>query len=92
MAGGEHSDGAHGAHPVCHREDAVRLLLKPDEAADILGIGRSTLYELLAAGRIESVQIGRSRRIPMTVLEEYVEQLRAEQRSPVGRHRNLVVH
>lgn len=56
-----------------------RLLLKPDEAADVLGIGRSTLYELLAAGRIESVQIGRSRRIPMAALADYVEQLRAEQ-------------
>ena len=59
---------------------ASRLLLKPEEAAEVLGIGRSTLYELLAAGHIESVQIGRSRRIPMAALDEYVQRLRSDQR------------
>jgi excisionase family DNA binding protein len=57
----------------------ARLLLKPEEAAEVLGIGRSTLYELLAAGQIESVHIGKARRIPVASLEQYVERLRAEQ-------------
>lgn len=66
--------------PVSKHPSASRLLLKSDEAADVLGIGRSTLYELLAAGEIESVQIGRSRRIPFAALQEYVDRLRDDQR------------
>jgi excisionase family DNA binding protein len=66
--------------PAAKHGSASRLLLKPDEAADVLGIGRSTLYELLAAGHIESVQIGRSRRIPFVALQEYVDRLRDDQR------------
>lgn len=34
-----------------------KLLLTPDEAARVLGIGRSKLYELLRAGVVESVRI-----------------------------------
>lgn len=56
-----------------------RLLLRPEEAAQVLGIGRSTVYELLAAGAIESVHIGKARRIPVASLEQYVQRLRAEQ-------------
>lgn len=36
------------------------------------------LYELLAAGKIESVKLDGSRRIPRDALEGYVELLRAE--------------
>ena len=43
----------------------------------MLGIGRSKLYELLAAGEIESVLIGSARRVPMKGLHDYVERLRA---------------
>lgn len=63
-----------------HSDGIPRLLLKPEEAALVLGVGRSVLYELLGTGRIESVQVGRSRRIPWAALEEYVERLRDEQR------------
>jgi predicted DNA-binding transcriptional regulator AlpA len=44
------------APTVKHESPRSRLLLKPDEAADVLGIGRSTLYDLLAVGLIDSVQ------------------------------------
>ena len=53
-----------------------RLLLRVEEAADLLGLGRSKVYELLAAKQLESVSIGRSRRIPTDALERYVERLR----------------
>ena len=49
-----------------------RLLLTVPEAADTLGIGRSVVYELLLAGELTSVKIGRARRIPMRTLEEFV--------------------
>ncbi len=52
------------------------LLYKPEQAAEIIGIGRSKLFELIAAGHIETVQIGRSRRVPREALETYVQRLR----------------
>jgi excisionase family DNA binding protein len=48
------------------------------EAAEALAISRSKLYELLASGAIASIRIDRSRRIPLTALEEYVSRLLAE--------------
>ena len=55
----------------------TRLLLRPEEAAEVLGIGRSKLYELMAAGVIESVRIGSCRRLPVEGLHRYVDRLRA---------------
>lgn len=49
------------------------------EAADALRIGRSKLYELLASGEIESIHIGRSRKIPATALSDYVNRLREKE-------------
>jgi excisionase family DNA binding protein len=53
-----------------------KILLAPGEAAVLLGIGKTKLYELLAAGEIESVLIGRCRRIPRPALDDYVVRLR----------------
>lgn len=52
------------------------LLYRPEYAAELLGIGRSKLFELMATGQLESVKIGRSRRIPRVSLEALVEGLR----------------
>ena len=53
-------------------EGLVRLLYKPAEAAEMLGIGRSKLYELLEADEIASVWIGRSRRVPVEALHAFI--------------------
>lgn len=53
------------------------LLLKAEQTGEILGIGRTKVYELLASGEIESVRIGRNRLIPRKAVEEYVERLTA---------------
>jgi excisionase family DNA binding protein len=52
------------------------MLLSPVEAAKVLGIGRSSLYLLMQSGDLPSVQIGRSRRIPVAALDEFVHRLR----------------
>ena len=57
-----------------------RLLLTVREAASRLGIGRSTAYELIAAGDLETVHIGRACRIPTAALDRFVETLRVSQR------------
>lgn len=45
-----------------------KLLLRPEEAALMLGLSRTTLYALLSRGEIASVRVGRSRRIARTEL------------------------
>ncbi|MGH3338736.1 MAG: helix-turn-helix domain-containing protein, partial [Propionibacteriaceae bacterium] len=40
-----------------------KLLLTAREAADVLSVSRSRLYELLYAEQLDSVMIGRSRRV-----------------------------
>lgn len=62
---------------VPHQHPPTPLLLTVVEAARLLGVGRSTAYELLAAGQLESVHIGRSRRVPVVAVENYVESLRS---------------
>jgi excisionase family DNA binding protein len=52
------------------------LLLTTREAASRLAIGRSTLYELIAAGEVEVVRIGRSVRVPTVALALFVERRR----------------
>jgi excisionase family DNA binding protein len=49
------------------------LLLRPEEAARLLAIGRSKLFELLASGELASVRIGRLRRVPLRAVEEFIE-------------------
>jgi excisionase family DNA binding protein len=51
-----------------------RLLLKPAEAADLIGVGRSKIYALLATGELPSVRVGASVRVPATALRSWVDQ------------------
>jgi excisionase family DNA binding protein len=61
-----------------------RLLYRPGEAAEALGVSRARLYELLARGEIASVKIGASRRVPAVDLEDYVMRLRSQQVANAG--------
>ena len=61
--------------------NAARLLLTVPDAAAVLSISRSKLYELLAAGLVRSVRIDGSRRIPFQALEAYVASLIAQEAS-----------
>jgi excisionase family DNA binding protein len=54
----------------------AKLLLTVEEAADRLGIGRTLTYALVKTGEIESVQIGRLRRIPLGALDAFLARLR----------------
>jgi excisionase family DNA binding protein len=53
-----------------------RLLLTVSEAAQQLGIGRSLLCELLAEGQVESIHVGRLRRIPTDALADFIDRQR----------------
>jgi excisionase family DNA binding protein len=62
-----------------------KMLLRPAEAAEVLGIGRTKLFELLAAGSSESVRIGNGRRIPRAAIEAFHADLRADRPGPWSR-------
>jgi excisionase family DNA binding protein len=55
-----------------------KLLLTPEEVGEVLGIGRTKVYELMRLGLIESVKIDGCRRIPTVAVHDYVERLRRE--------------
>lgn len=51
-----------------------KILLRPVEAAEAIGVGRSKVYELIASGELPSVKIGGSVRVPVAGLRAWVEQ------------------
>ena len=53
------------------------VLLTVEEAARRLNIGRTTMYALVSAGTVESVTIGRLRRVPSECLDNFVTALRS---------------
>jgi excisionase family DNA binding protein len=50
------------------------LLLRAGEVAKLLGLGRSTVFAMLAAGELPVVRIGRSVRVPRAALERWVDE------------------
>jgi excisionase family DNA binding protein len=55
-----------------------RLLLKPAEVSELTGLGKSKTYELIAAGVIPSVRIGRSVRVPAEQLQRWISSLQTQ--------------
>lgn len=47
--------------------------MRPDELADVLQIGRNSVYELLHSGKIKSFRIGHQIRISKAALLQFVE-------------------
>jgi excisionase family DNA binding protein len=54
----------------------VRLLLRPSEAAEIIGLSKSKIYQLIATGAVPSLRLEGTRmiRIPLAALERLAEQ------------------
>jgi excisionase family DNA binding protein len=56
------------------------ILFTPEQAArEVLRVGRTTVYELMASGQLRSITIGRLRRIPASALDEYIQRQLAAQ-------------
>lgn len=56
----------------------TKELLTPREAAEVMSVSRSRVYELVASGRLRSVRIGRSRRVPAQAITDFIAGLEAE--------------
>ncbi len=59
-----------------------KLLLRVTEAAQVLGMGRSKVYEMAKAGEIPAIYIGRAVRVPADALRQWVEQQNKDQAAP----------
>lgn len=56
------------------RPTAADRLYDVDAAAAALGIARSKLYDLITAGELRSVKVGRRRLIPAQAVAEFIRQ------------------
>lgn len=59
--------------------DPGRVSYSVEEAADLIGIGRTVMFQLVIAGEIDSFKIGRRRLIPWDAIDSYIARLRAQQ-------------
>jgi excisionase family DNA binding protein len=61
------------------------LLYSIEQAAALLGIGRTFMYQLVTTGEIDSVKVGKRRKVPRDAVTAYIDRLRAEQASCTAR-------
>ena len=75
-----HPGEAEGSASRSSQLDQLRLplVLTVEEAADRLGVGRTVMYALVSSGAVESVRIGRLRRIPADALVTFLDGLRRD--------------
>lgn len=55
--------------------DGGQLLYRVSEAAQALRVSRTTMFQLIKRGDLDSVLVGKSRRIPREALDEYIASL-----------------
>lgn len=65
--------------PEPPRTPSSRVLLTVEEAAQQLGIGKTLMWRLVGNHEIESVRIGRLRRVPRSAIDDYAARLVAQQ-------------
>ncbi|MDQ0386852.1 excisionase family DNA binding protein [Streptomyces sp. DSM 42143] len=61
--------------------DSTLVLLTVEEAARRLCIGRTTCYQLIRSGELESIPVGSLRRVPADAPAAYVARRRSEPRA-----------
>ena len=64
--------------PCPHLPEHEPLLLRVEEAARLLCIGRTRVYDLINSGELKSVKIFGSRRVPRASIDRYVTTLMQE--------------
>ena len=56
-----------------------RLLYRIEEAAEAMGVGRSTVYEMVWAGELNTVRIGkRGQRVPVEEIKRWIAEQQGE--------------
>jgi excisionase family DNA binding protein len=62
-----------------------RLLYRPAEVGELIGVSRARAYELIAANVIPSIRIGSSIRVPADALRTWINQQLADRMELVTR-------
>lgn len=52
------------------------ICVRVNDAARMIGVGRTKLYELIAAGEVETVKLGKSTRITTASLHDLIKRQR----------------
>jgi excisionase family DNA binding protein len=52
--------------------DMHKLLLRPHEAGDAIGVSRAKIYMLIASGDIPAIRVGNSLRVPVAALQAWI--------------------
>ena len=55
--------------------DRPRVLYRVEDAAELLSVSRTRIYELIRSDQLRTVQVGKSRRVPARSLDDYVARL-----------------
>ncbi|WP_175651432.1 helix-turn-helix domain-containing protein [Pseudomonas sp. Marseille-P9899] len=63
---------------MTHPHQTPALALGIDDAARVIGVARSMLYEIVARGEIESFKLGRRRLILVKNLDAYINRVAKE--------------
>jgi excisionase family DNA binding protein len=60
-------------NPNTQTSEVIEYLLSPAEVRQLLGLGRTYTYQLLATGVIPSIRIGRLRKVRRSDLDAFIE-------------------
>ncbi len=60
------------------------ILLSAEQCAELLGLGRTFVFKLLAEGRLQSIALGRRRLIPRDALDAFIAAERERQAAENG--------
>jgi excisionase family DNA binding protein len=70
--------------PSSETAASTPLLLTVEQAAERLNVGRTLMFALIRDGQIESVQVGRLRRIRPAALAAFTERLATHPATPAA--------
>jgi excisionase family DNA binding protein len=62
-------------------------LYRVEEVAEMLGLGRTKTYQLVASGELPSVRLGRCLRVPAHAIRRWIEEQTESQRWPAPTRR-----
>jgi excisionase family DNA binding protein len=61
-----------------------KILLKPLEVAEAIGVSRSRVYDLIGRGELPSIRVGGVVRVPVQALRDWVSDQMGAKSRPVG--------
>lgn len=67
-SGGSALTGYNGAAA----QPAAKILYRVEDAAELMSLSRTAIFDLIRTGDLDTIKVGRRRRIPLSSIEAYV--------------------